>query len=357
MAKSSENLSHLKDALQPYIARHKTWIKSDQYRDWDVERHDKARKYKRLLSRKSIASMTEVEVHELMASLWAFGGWGNKDYLVDRLLGAVDLDRFRELMTELLWGSQTLRKRYDYFEQNVKYLGSAAITEILAFVHPRDCAIWNERARTALEQIELLNDLTSHYSITGKEYEQVCNEFKRILSVLLDEGFELRDLLDVDLFLYRIAIGDKAEDEKTRDYDFHFDHDEVIRKILDVGQYLGFQPEKEVHIAKGAVVDATWTVHIGNLGAVKYVFEVQRRGSVDSLLLNLQRAKRNPAVQKQIVVSNTKGLTKVSEEAETLGEDFVRTLAYIEAADVLKMAKSLEDVWQIINRLELVKPS
>jgi len=48
-------------------------------------------------------------------------------------------------------------------------------------------------------------------------------------------------------------------------------------------------------------------------------------------------------------------LQTAKEEAETLDEDFNRTLAYLEAADVLKMVKSLDEVWQIINDLELVK--
>jgi len=71
-------------------------------------------------------------------------------------------------------------------------------------------------------------------------------------------------------------------------------------------------------------------------------------------VLNLQRARRNPAVQKGIIVSNTDGLQHAKSEVETLGEDFSSSLAYLEAVDVLKMAKSLREAWQIINGLELI---
>lgn len=351
----NENTSEIKKLLSPHIQDYKNWLKSEDYRAWDEERKEKASTYGKLLSKDGIQAMTEVEVHELISTLWAFGGWGNKDYLVTRLLKAVELNRFKELLMELLWGSNSLRERYDYFNKNVKYLGSAAITEILAFIHPNECAIWTERVRTALSKIGLLGDLVDEYWISGRDYEKICSEYKRILATLSDEGIAIKDLIDVDLFVYKISVSEEVEEEGERPKNYTFNHNEVKEKILEVGQYLGFEAEKEVRIAKGAQVDAIWTVHLGNLGVVKYVFEVQRGGSLDSLLLNLQKAKRNPSVQREIIVSNTEGLESAKEEAELLGEEFARSLAYLEAVDVLKVAESLREAWEIINRLELVK--
>jgi len=54
--------------------------------------------------------------------------------------------------------------------------------------------------------------------------------------------------------------------------------------------------KKERKVARGAQVDAVWQARIANLGVVTYVFEVQRHGSIDSLILNLQRAQNNPTV-------------------------------------------------------------
>ena len=351
----TENVSQIKELLSPHIKDYKGWVESEDFKAWDEERREKVSTYGKLLSKKGISAMTEVEVHELISTLWAFGGWGNKDYLVTRLLKAVDLNKFKQLLTELLWGSNPLRQRYDNFNENVKYLGSAAITEILAFVHPNDCAIWSERIRTGLKRIGLLEDLVDEYWIDGRVYERICTEYKRILAVLSDEGIAVRDLLDVDLFIYKVSITEEAEEEGERPKDYDFDHNEIKERILEIGQYLGFEAEKEVRIAKGAQVDAIWTVHLGNLGVVKYVFEVQKGGSLDSLLLNLQKAKRNPAVQREIIVSNTDGLENAKEEAELLGEEFARSVAYLEATDVLKVAESLKEAWEIINRLELVK--
>ena len=56
------------------------------------------------------------------------------------------------------------------------------------------------------------------------------------------------------------------------------------------------------------------------------------------------------------LVSNTAGLERIRAEAETLGEDFSKSLAFIEADDALKAATWLKDAREIINKLELVKP-
>ena len=351
----SENVGQIKELLSPHIQDYKGWLESEDFRAWDEERQEKVSTYGKLFSKEGISAMTEVEVHELISTLWAFGAWGNKDYLVTRLLKAVDLNKFKELLMELLWGSNLLRERYDNFNENVKYLGSAAITEILAFVHPNDCAIWNERARTGLKRVGLLEDLVDEYWIGGRDYEKICSEYKRILAALSDEGISVRDLLDVDLFIYKVSITEEIEKERERPEGYDFNHNEVKDKILEVGQYLGFQAEKEVLIAPGAQVDAIWTIGLGNLGVVKYVFEVQRRGSVDSLLIKLHAAKRNPAVQKAIIVSNTEGIKEVKYKAELLGGEFAKSLAYLEAEDMLKVAESLKKAWDIISSLELVK--
>ena len=50
------------------------------------------------------------------------------------------------------------------------------------------------------------------------------------------------------------------------------------------------------------------------LGKVIYVFEVQSKGSIDSLILNLKKAQRNAAVQAVVAVSNEEQLAKIIHE-------------------------------------------
>jgi len=102
-------------------------------------------------------------------------------------------------------------------------------------------------------------------------------------------------------------------------------------------------------------VDAVWQARIANLGVVTYVFEVQRRGSYDSLILNLQRAQNNPSVQRLVVVALPGEIVKIRREIETLSEGFRRSVGYMEVAEVMRAAELVTELSGIINKLELVK--
>jgi hypothetical protein len=90
---------------------------------------------------------------------------------------------------------------------------------------------------------------------------------------------------------------------------------------------------------------------------VSYVFEVHREGSIDSLILNLQRARNDPTVQKLIVVANKTNLKKIQDEVSSLSEDFRKSLTYWEVKDVERAHNLLNELNAIIGNLELVKLS
>jgi hypothetical protein len=76
----------------------------------------------------------------------------------------------------------------------------------------------------------------------------------------------------VDLFLYYVYQNfvyqqefiETAPEEEQEDYDF--DHDEIVDKLVTLGNGLGFEVEQEKLIAKGARVDVIWRAKIASLG-------------------------------------------------------------------------------------------
>lgn len=147
----------------------------------------------------------------------------------------------------------------------------------------------------------------------------------------------------------------KEEKVAIEEEDYDFDHDEIVEKLVELGSGLGFEANSEVQVARGSRADVLWQAKIANLGVVSYIFEVHRSGSIDSLILNLQRAKNNPTVQKLVVVANTKNLKRIREEVETLSEEFRKSIAYMEAKDALRASELLSELNAIISKLELVK--
>ena len=89
------------------------------------------------------------------------------------------------------------------------------------------------------------------------------------------------------------------------------------------------------------------------MGRITYVFEVQTSGSIDSLLLNLMKAKNNPSVQGIVAVSDAKQLEKIKKEASSL-KAICDELKFWDYNDVLKVFDSLSNAFESINSLGLV---
>lgn len=89
------------------------------------------------------------------------------------------------------------------------------------------------------------------------------------------------------------------------------------------------------------------------MGRVIYVFEVQTKGSIDSLIVNLLKSLNNPAVQGVVAVSDSKQLEKIEDHAEGVTglRDKLKLWDYKEVLDV---HENLEYVNESINQLVLV---
>ena len=83
-----------------------------------------------------------------------------------------------------------------------------------------------------------------------------------------------------------------------------------------------------------------------SMGKAIYVFEVQSKGWIDSLILNLKKAQSNAAVQAVVAVADEEQLAKIiSESAGVIDEKSLRTW---DSEDVLAVYDSL--VWVRLSR-------
>ena len=132
-------------------------------------------------------------------------------------------------------------------------------------------------------------------------------------------------------------------------------HEEIKEKLVEIGELLGFESRAEVRITAGAVVDAVWEAKIGNMGKAIYVFEVQSRGSIDSLILNLKKAQNNAAVQAVVAVADEEQLARIIKESKgVIAEEDLRTW---DSEDVLAVYDALVRAHESINKLALVPES
>jgi len=347
-----------KDAIKKWLDGFREFMQTESGQEGYKDRVLRCDSYQAALLVDKIADLIEGDLEKLLGDLWANELWTDKSQPLKRILGATTLVKFKTELKKLLWEVKPLSIRYDEFRTNVKGMGPAATTELLALVHPDECAIWNKRARNALEVLKIDDIVPVKYRINGDEYTKIVDVLKQVKDELMSANLPrtIKDLMDVDYFfdyIYNNMPPVVQPPVQLDDYDF--DHDEVKDALYELGGALGFEVETEVPIAKGAKIDVLWKAKIANLGVVKYVFEVHRSGSIDGLILNLQRAKGDPAVQRLIAVSNTKNLSVIKEEISLLPEEFRKSLAFMEANDALKASDLIKNLKEILDKLELVK--
>ena len=196
---------------------------------------------------------------------------------------------------------------------------------------------------------------------------EVCTIAKEIAQELKKSGAENFDLLAVDYFLWDeiLPLAEKksqspeapiSESKKpTTISDSKSLHDEIKEKLVAIGELLGFDSRSEVKITAGAVVDAVWEAKIGNMGKAIYVFEVQSKGSIDSLILNLKKAQSNAAVQAVVAVADEEQLAKIIRESAGVIDE--KSLHTWDSEDVLAVYDALVRAHESINKLALVPES
>jgi hypothetical protein len=84
-----------------------------------------------------------------------------------------------------------------------------------------------------------------------------------------------------------------------------------------------------------------------------YVFEVQTKGSIDSLFVNLQKTLKNAAVQGIIAVSNQQEIERMQKHVKGL-PGLEERLKFWDYSDVIKTYEALQTAHEIISALELV---
>ena len=353
------NKSLLQNHIQTYKERRTN--QPEKYRK-DMQERDEHVQLYRDFNREKMLEMDEQGLYEYISPLWAMLIWGNKQYVVDKLIDDNGLEDLKKEMVHLLWSDEAIELRWDRFRKNVKGMGPAMISEILSKTHPDKYLIWNRRAKMALEYLGV-DDLPRYdYQLDGKKYKELCDIGKEISKELINAGFEDDSLLMVDYFIWdELQVEEtlsgsgkktkKKEEETIQEDPDEFIHNDVRDKIRNIGQWLGFEANIERKVAAGSKVDTVWESTIGNMGRVIYVFEVQTKGSIDSLIVNLLKSLNNPAVQGVVAVSDKEQLEKIRGHAEGVTglRDKLKLWDYQE---VLNVHENLEYVNERINKLD-----
>jgi hypothetical protein len=347
-----ENIKKFKDDFLKYRA-------GEEVKEFEEERRHHTEMIRSVLGKEGLKNFDESSLLTIANNLYAFGWWAKKEWLVDNWIeSAGGIENLRKNFEVLLYSDLKLADRFDTFRKNVKGMGAAVISEILTYFDPHEYGIWNKRVRRGLlklgiERLERGVDVgkLGVSNVSGRDYEAIIRTLKEMVGLLKDEN-TLRnpDLLDVDYFLSYLVDLQDIEDGK----DEVPDHGEIVDMVLNIGKGLGFDVLKEVPLASGTRLDALWSAQIGNIGELKYVFEVHVKGSIDSLILNLMKAAQDPAVQKVVAVSSEEELEKIKREALTI-KNLADKILFWDIREVVRANELVDDLMDTMRRLGLTR--
>jgi len=345
-----------KQKLNKALKMFKVYSKTDSFLT-DIQDRKERREF--FLNFKKRKRISEFDFSEIIKKLWAARFWGNKDYLINNILKKNDFKEISKEISYLYLNKGTPGDRYERFLNKIKGMGPSMVTELICHIDPKNAGIWNDKARKALAWLEAEDIPYDTYKITGKEY----NKFNNFLKVISDDfkrkNYEDVDLLFVDYFLWevweRLAKNEKIVEIESSGEIKESTHNELRDKISEIGSWLGFEVETEKLVAARARVDVIWRAKIANLGTVSYVFEVQHRGSIDSLMVNLQKAQKSFTVQKLVIVSDLEQTEKIRKEIEDMPENFRKAVVFWTLEDVQNTHQNLEQVTDSIAKLKLME--
>lgn len=352
--------------LQGILPRFREFLQSEQGQRWEMERREKDAFFdKHFRTEAALNELDEGTLRELIQRLWAFEVWTNKDYLLEEMLKS-GIETIRSAFKRLLREDEPVQSRFDYARQSIRMLGAAGISEILCHLNKVEYPIWNRRAKAGLLYLGVSEeDLPKSSQISGNQYAVFCKTVRNLFEAIREDAV-LDDLFDFDYLLFFISMEVQGKETEVQGKETSvasratflegdFGHDTVMEQLLELGDGLGFEVEKEFSVAHGARVDVLWRSRIANLGTISYAFEVHRRGSRDSAILNLQKViHQDPSIQKVVLVSSDDELNAFRREISFLPEGFRNAVGYFEVGSLqlaLNHLRSLKDILKSLGLL------
>ena len=320
-----------------------------------IERNEREQYYKSYTYDK-IINMDEDEFYEYISKLWAMIIWGNKHYIIDKYISDNGFDNLKKSIAQLLYGSDSIEERWDTFKDKIKGFGPAMMSELLCYVNPDEYMIWNTTAANAYRNLGIKDIPKHNYQITGKKYIELTKYSKEIQQIILDKYNRKENLLFVDYFFWdclrdvsesdseNIAKKDSVVNNKSY-------HNEIVDYIKSIGSLLGYNTSLKGNIKdSGKIADAIWEFNVGNLGKIKYVFEVQDSGSIDSLIVSLMNASQDISVQAVVAVSDEEQINKIKKHCNNINGSFNGKLKFWNINEIERAYNELSNSMEIINK-------
>ena len=152
-----------------YLKQYHQWLQSHKVKaKEDLAERENHAKEMRKYDKNRLLNMSAEDIYDLLSPLWAMAMWGNKHYKIDNLIETNTIELMRAQFANLLYGKDSLAKRWDEFRQKVKGIGPAIMSEILNKAFPDECILWNSKTKTGFTILDVPNTPKYDSAMDGK---------------------------------------------------------------------------------------------------------------------------------------------------------------------------------------------
>lgn len=201
MEEAAYSNTEIQEKLTNLIRLYREFASTKKAERWFAESDEKIKLYGDALSSQNIDKLNKemfCQIHKLIWSKLFTLKNPTDDYISE----------IKRLLKRLIWSPEPLHQKFDDEREllkGMKFIGPAAITEIMTFTRPSEYAMWNAQARLGLKRLALQDYLpVNEARIRGKDYEKFiifCKELQK----LLGEEYLGKNLVYVDKFFYWLA--------------------------------------------------------------------------------------------------------------------------------------------------------
>ena len=175
------NTQKLNSAIAEFTKKKKS--NAAYYEENWAERKER-KEYYQSFTKDKLLAMTEEEFLEYISKLWSMLIWGNKKYVVDKMIADNGFAMLKKQLAELLYSTNPIEKRWDVFLKSIKGMGPATISELLTYANPQEYVIFNKTTILCYGYLDIPDMPKYNYQYTGKKYAEVCAIAKKIEDTL-----------------------------------------------------------------------------------------------------------------------------------------------------------------------------
>lgn len=130
-------------------------------------------------TKEKIEKMTSDGFVGFIGKIWSMIVWGNKKYIADKIIEINGFENIKNMIINLLYGADSIEKRWDRFYKAKTRLGASSMSELLSYINPNEYLICNKVTCACFKYLGVEKVSTHNYQYTGANHKMLCDIGKK----------------------------------------------------------------------------------------------------------------------------------------------------------------------------------